>query len=305
MLLGGSAALLPDLDVLLQKSSDPLFQLELHRQFSHALISFPLAAGLLAVLLRRIWPQRFQNLATAWPLFVGLVSAALLDACTSYGTQLLWPVSSHRFAWNIVPVVDPFFTLPLLLCVVVALRRSSRFALALAAGWTGLYLVHGSVQHHRARSAATEALHIHNRYPQEIVIKPTLGNQILWRATYILENRVYTDAVRTGFEVTVKRGESAPLFVLSSELSGLEQSRLYKDLQRFSILSEGYLVRHPEHENVVGDARYAMLPTSLSPLWGLQYDLHQPEAAPAFVTFRDGSPSVRRQFWEQLRGNGL
>lgn len=189
--------------------------------------------------------------------------------------------------------------------MVVALRRSSRFALALAAGWTGLYLVHGSVQHHRARSAATEALHIHNRYPQEIVIKPTLGNQILWRATYILENRVYTDAVRTGFEVTVKRGESAPLFVLSSELSGLEQSRLYKDLQRFSILSEGYLVRHPEHENVVGDARYAMLPTSLSPLWGLQYDLHQPEAAPAFVTFRDGSPSVRRQFWEQLRGNGL
>lgn len=302
MLLGGVAALVPDLDVLLHKGTDPLFQLELHRQFSHALLTFGLVAVVMATVICRLARGRLAFGSTVVSLLLGLTSAGLLDACTSYGTQLLWPFSSQRLAWNIVPVFDPLFTVVLLGLVVVAWRSSRRLAVGLALGWLGLYLGHGTLQHHRAVTAMVSELAAQGGRPAEIVMKPTLGNQILWRATYIESNRIYCQAIHTGWNVALLGGESAPLYDPERELASQRGSRLYKDLRRFAALSEGYLVVHPERPDVVGDARYSMLANSLSPLWGLQVDWSQPETPPRFVTFRDASAAVRGQFWKQLKG---
>src|SRR5690606_18875204 len=77
---------------------------------------------------------------------LGYGSHGLLDACTSYGTLLLWPFSGERIAWNVVAVVDPLFTLPVLALVVLT-ARSGRVRYAHAAvAWAVAYLALGYVQ---------------------------------------------------------------------------------------------------------------------------------------------------------------
>jgi inner membrane protein len=301
---GALAAMAPDLDVLLRRTSDPLYQLELHRQFSHCLLFAPL--GALAISLALWWAGRhwlsFLQLYLA--CLAGIATAGLLDACTSYGTQLLWPFSSTRIAWNLAPVVDPIFTIVLLLLLAACAATRLRPLGALAGLWVLAFLLHGGVQQQRALEAA-QGLHLsRGHHPAEVVVKPTLGNQILWRVNYVEGGRLYVDAVRTGFWSTprVYPGESLPLVDLARDFPNLAGTRTFQDFQRFSTLSQGYLVRHPDDPGVLGDGRYAMLPTSLKPLWGLRFDQDHPDQAPTFVTFRDSGPTVRQQFSTMLWG---
>jgi inner membrane protein len=302
--VGFLAAMLADLDILLNRASDPLFQLELHRQFSHSLLFVPVGALLASALMfgflrSRLGLGRLYRICLA-----GYGTAGLLDACTSYGTQLLWPLSDHRFAFNLVAVIDPIVTLGLLVILTVGqLKGSSRWAF-LALGWLGFWLLYGAVQQQRA----WQAVHgLHRPEPGEIhqiVVKPTLGNQILWRATTRVGNRLYADGVRTTLLASpqVFQGESGALVLVEKDFAPLTGTAAYRDLLRFERLSEGYLVRHPNHDSVIGDARYAMLPTSLSPLWGVRFDPSRPELGVTFETFRENSPEVRSLFMRMLWG---
>lgn len=300
---GFLAATLADLDVLLQSAQDPLFQLELHRQFSHSLLFVPLGALLAWGLLVRWLGARLSRARLYLACLAGYGTAGLLDACTSYGTQLFWPFSSARLAWSVVAVVDPIFTLGLLALLVVSLRKSARWAL-LPLLWVASLLLYGALQQERALAAARQAQHARGHQPSHSVVKPTLGNQLLWRVCYIFEGRVYSDGVRTGLFASPKvyPGESAPLISVEGEFSALRGSSTYRDLQRFAELSAGYLIRHPQRPDVIADARYAMLPTSLSPLWGVEYDAARPDRHLRFLTFRDSSPAVREALWRMLSG---
>lgn len=302
MAVGALAAMLPDLDVLLRRADDPLFQLELHRQFSHSLFFVPVGATLVSLVLA--WA--FQRWLTRREVFVasvaGMLTAGLLDACTSYGTQLLWPLSSARYAWNLTPVVEPFFTLLLLLLCLASLVSQKRHFQFLALASVALFLTHGAIQQSRARKAIQPLLDSRGHQPEELVVKPTLGNQILWRVVYHHQGRLYADAVRTGLLASPKLypGESLPLVDLR-DFRDLMGTRTFTDFERFSQLSQGYLVRHPDQANVLGDGRYAMLPDSVKPLWGLKFD-PKGRQAPTFVTSRDSSVQVREKFWTMLWG---
>lgn len=301
---GFVAALLPDLDVLLRSSHDPLFQLELHRQFSHSFLFIPvgalLASGLLWLLLRKRLLFRQLYLMC----FCAYGTAGLLDACTSYGTQLLWPFSTFRFAWNLTPVVEPLLTLCLLVLLAISLKWKQKRWPALAAGSLVLFLLHGGVHQKQALRTARDLALSRGHEVEHFVVKPTLGNQVLWRVNYIFEGRLYADGVRSSLWAPsiLYEGESAPLVVVEDDFSELKGTALYHSLQRFARLSEGYLVRHPEQPNVMGDARYSMLATSLKPLWGLEIDPEQPQKPLQFLTFRDSSSHVREEFWKMWRG---
>jgi inner membrane protein len=300
---GFVAALLADLDVLLSDASDPLYQLEFHRQFSHSLLFVPLGA-LLATTLLGWWPGRQMGWRKLYlACLAGYASAGLLDACTSYGTQLLWPFSDTRFAWNLVAVVDPVITLGLLGLLLLSLRRPARWAV-LPLLWMALMLSYGGVQQHRARVAAHQLQQERGHQPTETVVKPTLGNQLLWRVCYIFEGRIYADGIRTDLldSPRLYPGESAPLLVPERDFAALQGTRSYRDLERFARLSVGYLIQHPADPEVVADARYAMLPTSLLPLWGVKLDLAHPEHGVRFLTYRDSSRPVREAFLYMLSG---
>ncbi|MBI1886767.1 MAG: metal-dependent hydrolase, partial [Nitrosomonadales bacterium] len=128
---GFLAALLADADALIRSGTDPLLVLEYHRQFTHSLIFIPAGALLVTLLL---WPA-FK--ALRYPIafrriylyaLLGCATSGLLDACTSYGTHLLWPFTGERIAWSIVPIFDPLFSLLLGAMLLFGLRSRKTLA---------------------------------------------------------------------------------------------------------------------------------------------------------------------------------
>ena len=89
-----------------------------------------LATPLLVLLANRIHPSLREH-RTRWAVMIYLVFAThvLLDSFTVYGTQLFWPIATTPVAWGTIFIIDPLYTLPLLVCVFAALlmpRTSDR-----------------------------------------------------------------------------------------------------------------------------------------------------------------------------------
>ena len=301
-LVGCVAGMLPDADALIRSADDVLLVLDYHRHFTHALLFIPLGA-LLATLLW--WPILMLRERMAFPALygyslAGYAQGGLLDACTSYGTHLLLPFDDAQTAWNIIAVFDPLFSLLLLIPLLLTLHRPQRrlapLGIALAVAYLGL----GIIQHQRASAAAQEIATARGHAPVEIVVKPTMANQILWRTLYVHDGKLQADAFHLGHRVRHYPGEAMTLMnegTLREIAAG--NARKADDLERFRRFSDGYLIADPNHPGFVGDGRYALLPTRIAPIWGLEW---RSDDTPAFVTRRDVTPETRRAFINMLLG---
>ena len=107
-LAGGLGGLLPDADVFIRSAADPLLSLEYHRHFTHSLAFVPVGAAIAGTLAWLLLRCRLPWAALFLPALIGFATHGLLDASTSYGTRLLWPLSDERVAWNVISIIDPF-----------------------------------------------------------------------------------------------------------------------------------------------------------------------------------------------------
>jgi inner membrane protein len=305
--IGFFAGLLADADILLSAADDPLFNIEYHRHFTHSLFFIPFGALVAALV---AWPfvRRRLRFPTIYLLAVlGFLPSGLLDVCTSFGTQWLWPLYDERLAWNIIAIIDPLFTLILLVAVILAWRRDSVWPARVGVGLAVLYLLLGLAQRERAAELATELAAGRGHAVERLEVKPTLGNLVLWRSIYQSGEHFYVDALRIGFltPARVYPGESVARFA-PEHLPGLDpDSRLANDIARFTRFSDGFVALHPQQPNVLGDVRYALLPNSVAPLWGIELDVTQPDRHVAFLTFRQTDAALRRAFLAMLRGRDL
>ncbi len=303
---GFLAALLADADALIRSDADPLLTLEYHRQFTHALIFIPVGALLVALILLPAFkafghPLGFRRIYLY--ALLGCATSGLLDACTSYGTHLLWPFTEDRIAWSIVPIFDPLFALILGAALLLGLRRRNtlpaRIGLLLAAA----YLSAGWFQQQRAEEAMRATIMQRGHEAGKLTVKPTMGNLLLWRSIYRANGIYYVDAVRVGSAARIYPGNTVRAFDLPRDLPALSPaSVLHRDIRRFEFFSDGYLALHPEDLGLLGDVRYAMLPTSTRPLWGIRLDLQHPETHAQFETSRRMSRQEIDQFIGMLRG---
>ena len=154
--LGCIAGMAPDIDVLIQSPTDPILFLEYHRQFTHSLIFIPLGALICSLLFYRLYKPNLTFKQGYLVCLLGYATHALLDACTTYGTLLLWPFSDMRVAWNNVSVVDPLFTLPMLALLAMTLYKSNPIFSRLALVWGISYLFFGVIQRERAEALGWE-----------------------------------------------------------------------------------------------------------------------------------------------------
>lgn len=300
--LGGLA---PDLDVLIRSSEDPLVALEFHRQFTHSFAFVPVGGALVAVALwlmtKRKWP--FAHVFAFATL--GWATHGLLDACTSYGTQLFWPFSDVRIAWNNIGIIDLVPTLAWLLGALVAYRSRRAlwarlgFALALA------YLTFGFVQRDRASEVQAKLIESRGHLATRAEVKPTILNLFVFRSIYESGDRFFVDAIYVGpTGPRTYQGDSIARFV--PEANGiLPGSRLARDVQRFSWFSGGWIGLHPRLANVVGDVRYALLPNDIDPLWGIGIDPSRPDAPVTWVTARERRDGMFEKFGKMIRGQPL
>ncbi len=299
--VGCIAALAPDLDVFLGSSSDPLIQLELHRHFTHSLLFIPIGSLIVAVILWWLVRKKLTFKQTYFFSLAGYATAGFMDVITSYGVHLLWPLLDERYSLNIISVFDPLYTFILLGISVFALIKKSKSLTLAAVAWVIFYLSIGFVQKSRVTELALSKIH----NDQEIIVKPTLGNQLLWSVRYVEDNQLCGMGIRAGFFAKPKLydGTCAPLVDWQQEYSNFAGTVLYDDIRRFSVLSDGLLVRHPQYPNVLGDGRYSMLPTTLSPLWGITVDTTNTDQHVNFDSNRDASPEVRSAYLDMVLGN--
>ena len=303
-LLGCIAGMAPDLDILIGSSTDPLLFLEYHRQFTHSLVFIPIGAALVALALH--WPVRhaLRPIESYAACLVGYATHGLLDACTSYGTQLLWPLSDYRVAWNNVSVVDPLFTLPLVAFGVAAvLKRRRAFAL-IGLVWAVGYLLLGVVQTHRVEAAGAALAVTRGHDPDRLTVKTGFGNLLIWKVVYESDGRYYVDAVRAGVEVTVCPGASVPALVLGRDLPWLDAGSVQaRDIERFRWFSDDYLALDPARPDRVIDMRYSVVPNQIDPLWGVEVS---PDAGldehVRFVAERRTTADQGDAYWRLLTG---
>lgn len=302
---GAAAGLLPDADALIQSGADALLVLDYHRHFTHALAFVPIGALIAASVL---WPLLRGRLGfgALWRYsLAGYLAHPLLDACTSYGTHLWLPFSQRKEAWNLIAVFDPLFTLLIAVPLVVHLMRPQgavavRIGLLLGATYLGI----GFAQQQRVEAAATETARTRGHQPAQLSVKPSMANLLLWRALYVHDGKVQVDAFHAGPNLRHYPGASAPLLDAAAEqaVAAGEERRL-RDIGRFRVFSEGFVFADPARPGFVGDARYAMLPTAIAPIWGIEWQ--GPGAETQFVSRHDFTPAMRRDFVAMLMGRDL
>ena len=269
-MVGGMAA---DLDVLISSDTDPLLFLTFHRQFTHSLIFIPFG-GLIVALsmhwaLGRRWQLKFFQ--TVLLCSLGYATHALLDAATSYGTMLLWPFIETRYSWNIISIVDPLFTLPLLLSVAMAAVRSNPNIARIGLAWALIYLCAGFIQHQGARQTAINLAVSRGHVALRFEIKPSFGNILVWKSVYQAEGRFFIDAMRVGIAPQVYEGTSISKLNPVRDFPWLlPHSQQARDIGRFDHFSDGFSALDPEDSNRIIDVRYSFIPNEVSALFSIE-----------------------------------
>jgi inner membrane protein len=186
---GAALGTLPDLDVLIDFGG-PIENMTYHRGFSHSFFVQGVVSPLLAWLFVR--PERLTDaLFLRWwlAIFLCFVTHSLADLFTVYGTQVLWPLSEHPFAHSLLFIIDPLYTLPLVVAFIIALVGKSTFnkvmlnnlMLAVSTG----YLIWSATVKVLVDDKAMYALQLQGISPTTYESTPAPFNTLLWRSVAI------------------------------------------------------------------------------------------------------------------------
>ncbi|MEO0442163.1 MAG: metal-dependent hydrolase [Pseudomonadota bacterium] len=300
-LLSGMA---PDLDVLFSSATDPLLSLEYHRQFTHSLFFIPFGGLICACVFYFLLARRngISFKETYLYCTMGVASHGLLDAYTTYGTQLFWPFTDMRVAWNMISIIDPLFTLPLLILIVTAAIKKNKVISHAALGWVVVYSLTAIVQRERAQSVGWELAQSRGHQPLSLEAKPSFANLIVWKIVYTTAEKYYVDAVKVGFNTHVFEGDSVAKLSLVDDFPWLDaNSQQAKDVERFRWFSNGYLATSPNNPNLIIDMRYSMLPNEVRGLWGIELDKNaQPDAHVVYLDDEGRSADGFKRLWEMI-----
>lgn len=307
MLWGAVAGTIPDLDVVWRYLTDTITATELHRGFSHSIIFSLIAAPLLGWLVHQLrkrpevgwkgWTQLF---------FWGLFTHPLLDAFTTWGTQLFWPFE-WRLAFNSIFVIDPLYTLPFLTCVLIAAtrrrealsrKRINHLGIFLSTGYLLLtLLLKGMAYQKLATSLEKQGISY-----SEMSTRPSVMNTVLWNANldagdrYLIGDYSFFDSKAPTFKAYPKNRKESQI---------LDQ---LPEMQRLITISQGWYIT--SQENGVwyfNDLRFGLIPIDPeNPQFVFRYRL---EIKDGELTATEDRPdpsnmdAVLGTLWERILGN--
>lgn len=207
-LYGAILGTIPDLDVVVGLFMDPVSGVAIHRGLSHSLFFFICLSPILGWLINKLEHGKITIQRSIILAFFGLFTHVILDAFTSWGTQILWPLPD-RFALKTIFVIDPLYSIPLLISLIYVFRAKvdllrrkyvyrgliiSSFYLLLTCG-IKLF----------ALNKFENALENQDISYTEIIVKPTAFNIILWNANvktndgYLLSDYSLLDSKEISF----------------------------------------------------------------------------------------------------------
>ncbi len=194
-LYGMALGTIPDLDVLIDFGG-PIENMTHHRGFSHSLFVQALLTPIFVMLLSKLPFSRSASWAR-WSVavYLSFSTHSLADFFTVYGTQIFWPLTNYPFTHSILFIVDPIYTIPLLVAVISALlMRDRNRALkinALMLGLSSLYLVWSTGAKSVIDNRVKKALAINGISTEVYESTPAPLNTLLWRGVAVDDDQYF------------------------------------------------------------------------------------------------------------------
>ena len=261
MLYGAIAGTIPDLDVFASYFTDTVSALEIHRGFTHSILFSIVFAPIFGWLVSRYEKHKDIN-AWSWLFFWAFITHPMLDAHTTWGTQLFWPLDL-RLAFKNIFVIDPLYTLPFLIFLLLAMRQKrttkkrgyyNRMGLLVSSGYLLLTLLLKWIAFNKFK----DALEKQNIAYLQLDTRPSALNTILWSANvetkdnYLLGNYSFFDSQPIRFETYPKNHHLLKNLVEDTSV------------QRMIAISEGwYIIQKNDNNLYFNDLRFGLL--SLEP----------------------------------------
>lgn len=202
-LIGGIVGTLPDLDAFYDHG-DAVANVTLHRANSHALFWLTLASPVVAFIAATAARER-ENVMRWWlAVWLVLITHPILDWFTVYGTQILRPFTDVPYAVGSIFIIDPLYTVPLLIGITAALmlRNAKGFRWNLAGLIVStLYLGWSVVAQAQVRSIAEASLQAQGQTIERLLVTPTPFNTVLWRVVAVTPDG-YFEGFRSFFDRT-------------------------------------------------------------------------------------------------------
>ncbi len=191
MVLGAIAGTIPDFDVAAGFFTDTVSALEIHRGFTHSIV-FAVVVGLLFAWMLSLWDKR-ATLKEWWLFwFLTFVTHPMLDAHTTWGTQLFWPFEI-RLAYKNIFVIDPLYTVPFMIFLILAMlqkrgsikrRKFNNLGLIISSGYMVITIILKGITYQKFQKELAEQ----NIEYLTLQNKPSPFNTILWTANVEAED---------------------------------------------------------------------------------------------------------------------
>lgn len=275
-LWGGVAGTLPDLDTFIDHG-DAVLNMVLHRAETHAFFYQTLASIPLAWLIAKMHGETAQWKRWWVAVWLIFVTHALLDAVTVYGTQLLLPFTDHPFGVGSLFIIDPAYTLPLLIGVLGALAwrqgglRLNHLALVLSTAYIGWSMgAQAWVKQHARESLAQAGLPA-----QQVLVTPAPFTTLLWRVVSMGDTHYHE-----GYYALLDRGRSIQFRSHDRGSALIERYGDHPHVQRVAAFSKGfYRLREVDGQLWLADLRMGQ-----EPAYGFEFLIDRSVTANADMT---------------------
>ena len=144
LLFGAIGGTIPDLDVFVGRFlyGNEIQAMAFHRGFMHSILFAVLTCFVFGWITYKLYNSSKRMGTTTlkdwiYLFFLSIFTHPILDCFTPYGTQLFAPFSEYRVAFNTISVVDPLYTIPFLICLIIMMfyhRTRQKRTLWLKAG---------------------------------------------------------------------------------------------------------------------------------------------------------------------------
>jgi len=204
MLWGAVAGTIPDLDVFVPLG-DAVGDFTYHRSFSHSLFVLAALTPLIVWLILKFHPGTAEHRKRWFALvYITFATHVLLDSFTVYGTQIFWPLLTVPMTWSTIFIIDPLYTVPLLLGVCTALVVSRRYSWGHTANTLGLalstaYLAWTLGAKLHVEHVARTALEQQRIAASDVLTTPAPFNSLLWRIV-VIDDRDYYEGYYSVFD---------------------------------------------------------------------------------------------------------
>lgn len=269
ILFGAIGGTIPDLDVIIGNLfySNEIDRLAFHRGFMHSFIFAFLAALIIGFITSEIYNSSKLRKGTThlkdwvWLFFLSICTHPILDSFTPYGTQLFSPFTNYRVAFNTISVADPLYTVPFLICLIVAMffnrknpmrRKWTKAGIYISSAYL-IFTIGNKIYIDRVFDTSFKKATIKfNRFSAQ----PTILNNLLWYGVAETDSAYYA----TFYSIFDKQNNNSQFVMIPKNHDLLDMN--HPDLKTLRWFSDNFYVLSTSlhsDEMIYRDVRYPLL----------------------------------------------